>query len=691
VANEKQKAKKKTKDAERFKAGDTITAEPTLFDGEVPGSYSKDNPELQVGVIVKAWNKKGIVQVKWIDGSRSYQKTDDITIQKRKDVAAYLVSIMMVSGPKKEADPNDKALWPKDFFQAMIKPDWREWVAAVKKEIESWLVFNAYTEIPFQERKPGSSIVPLGELYTRKRDGSYKFRQYLMGNMLKQGKDFDETFSACISWDGIRWCAAIACATGKQIRGLDAVTGFLQAKEQFDLYAFIPSHGHYSNLSFEDLAAIRLKLLKLVEKEGEAGLKKFAAAHKRESRINPKTCYKLNSSIYGAPSANHEWEMLFQNAHVNKCGLTLSEVEPSLFVKMKVDESDNVVEWMICTIWTDDVRYFGTEEMLNEYEEELQKHIKVKLLGVPGEFVGVDFVQDLSLGTMELKAPKYWEAALAKLSKFFKNGVKERHNPLSIYDEKIMLEEEVSDEEMEDAINLPYREVCGIISYPASCTKLEMRYAVSICGKHRSRWGRKQFKILLKVFEYGYTTREMGLIYSKGLDKHGDNVLYCYADSAHSLPRSYGSTIAMMNCAALSLSAKKHTITAGSTMQDEAIEYGIATNKMVGFRNMSSEMGFQQDKATKIYQDNEACIQIMKNRGSLTKHSRHIDRRILSARNKIEDGETWPEYVFTKEMLADIGTKAFADSQFMYLRDRMNGYSMVKQHHPSYALPSYVT
>jgi hypothetical protein len=346
---------------------------------------------------------------------------------------------------------------------------------------------------------------------------------------------------------------------------------------------------------------------------------------------------------------------------------------------------------MIVTIWTDDVRYFGTEDMMNEYEEELQKHIKVKLLGVPGEFVGVDFIQNLSLGTMELKAPKYWEAALAKLGKFFGNGVKERHNPLSVYDEKTMLEEEVTDEEMKEAADLPYREVCGIVSYPASCTKLEMRYAVSICGRHRTRWGRKQFKILLKVFEYGYTTREIGLIYSKGLDKHGDNVLYCFADSAHSLPRSYGSTLAMMNCAALSLSAKRHTLTAGSTMQDEAIEYGIATNKVLGFRNMSSEMGFQQDKATKIYQDNEACIQIMKNRGSLAKHSRHFDRRILSARNKIEDGETWPEYVFTKEMLADIGTKAFADKQFMYLRDGMNGYSMVKRHHPSYELPSYVT
>ncbi len=89
------------------------------------------------------------------------------------------------------------------------------------------------------------------------------------------------------------------------------------------------------------------------------------------------------------------------------------------------------------------------------------------MLGVPGEFVGVDFIHDLERGTLKLKAPKYWEAALVKLSKFFPNGVKERYNQLSLYDEKFLLEEIVSDEDAAEAIDLPYREVCGIVSYPA--------------------------------------------------------------------------------------------------------------------------------------------------------------------------------------------------------------------------------
>jgi hypothetical protein len=345
---------------------------------------------------------------------------------------------------------------------------------------------------------------------------------------------------------------------------------------------------------------------------------------------------------------------------------------------------------MIANVWTDDVRYFGTDDVIRKYEMEIQKHVKVKLLGVPGEFVGTDFHQNLELGLCELKSPKYWEAALLKIGKYFSGGVKERHNPLSIYDEKIMLESEVTDEEWEEAKHLEFRELLGTVSYPASCVKLEMRYAISICGRHRTKWGVKQFNILKKVFEYGFTTRHLGIIYSKGLDQHGDNVTYCFADSGHSLPRSYGCTISMMNGAVTSLSAKRHTITASSTCHDELIEFSIAVNRMVGFRNVMCEMGLQQEDATPIYQDNKAAIQIAMNRGALSKRSRHIDRRILASRNKVEDGEVIPKYCMTARMLADIGTKALPDAQFAFLRDLINGYALVKQHHTLYPMPPYV-
>ncbi len=63
-----------------------------------------------------------------------------------------------------------------------------------------------------------------------------------------------------------------------------------------------------------------------------------------------------------------------------------------------------------------------------------------------------------------------------------------------------------------------------------------------------------------------------------------------------------------------------------SYCHDEIIEFLIAVSRMVGFRNIMSEMGLEQTEATTIYQDNEAAIQIALNRGALSKQSRHIDR-----------------------------------------------------------------
>ena len=115
---------------------------------------------------------------------------------------------------------------------------------------------------------PGASIVPLGKLYTRKKDPSYKFRQYLMEQLLKKAVDFRFRFSTTISWDGVRWFAAVASVYRKKVYGHDAITGYLQAPERFDFYAYCPSHELHSRLLYEQLAKFRKKLLDMVERDG---------------------------------------------------------------------------------------------------------------------------------------------------------------------------------------------------------------------------------------------------------------------------------------------------------------------------------------------------------------------------------------------------------------------------------------
>ena len=102
-------------------------------------------------------------------------------------------------------------------------------------------------------------MIPLGELFTIKRSGKYKFRQIAMGNLLKEGKDYGETFASTVSGDGLRWFCSLAVTSGKEVKGWDATTGYLQTAQRVPVYAYLPSHHGYSNLEYEELAKLRMK------------------------------------------------------------------------------------------------------------------------------------------------------------------------------------------------------------------------------------------------------------------------------------------------------------------------------------------------------------------------------------------------------------------------------------------------
>ncbi len=120
-----------------LKIGDIISVATQLFDGKEPGSYSKDNPKRQFGNVKRVWAGRKLAQIEWLDGSRNLVKYEDLRMAKVKVDAAFIVIIMMMESLKAPKDPLDKEGWPRDFFEAMVSLDWREWVLAIKKEIAS--------------------------------------------------------------------------------------------------------------------------------------------------------------------------------------------------------------------------------------------------------------------------------------------------------------------------------------------------------------------------------------------------------------------------------------------------------------------------------------------------------------------------------------------------------------------------
>ncbi len=91
---------------------------------------------------------------------------------------------------------------------------------------------------------------------------------------------------------------------------------------------------------------------------------------------------------------------------------------------------------------------------------------------------------------------------------------------------------EPTEGEIKAGEHLPYPNVLGVVQYPSNFTKMEMRYAMSVLSRHRTKWGLTHFKILLKSLEYGWSTRAMGVKYNANLDVKLRNVLIAYADSS---------------------------------------------------------------------------------------------------------------------------------------------------------------
>jgi hypothetical protein len=411
--------------------------------------------------------------------------------------------------------------------------------------------------------------------------------------------------------------------------------------------------------------------------EREGGLKavkEFARRMKRERRDKPKTVLQLNKSVYGIPDAGQSFSMFMQGLHIKHCSMVQSEMDPCVFYKIMENEEGVVVEYLLVISWVDDCRYFGTDELVKQYERDVERHCKCTLEGEAKEFVSIQINNNIERGFLELTQEEYWEKAVSRFKEFLPvDGPKERKVPLSPADERLLVEP--TEKEIKEAEHLPYPNLLGVCQYPSAYTRLEMRFAMSVLSRHRTKWSVIHFRILIKALEYGYSTRKMGLRYSANLTEEELNTLIGYADSGFTIPRSQGCRLVLMNNAAISLTSKRHTTTDDSTTAAELTECHLCACDIVGFRELNSEIGLKQMEPTIIYQDNQSAIKIAMNRGSLAKKSRAMEIRVFSVRNKIEDMKVVAIYVETSKMLADLGTKALDPKLFCALRDVLCGYA----------------
>jgi hypothetical protein len=232
--------------------------------------------------------------------------------------------------------------------------------------------------------------------------------------------------------------------------------------------------------------------------------------------------------------------------------------------------------------------------LVKDYEKIIAMNCECTFEGESKEFVSIEIYHQVEAKILEIKQVDYWVKAVERFREYFgKDGPKVRLVPLSVADEKLLVEP--TEAQIAEAQNLPYPSLLGVVQYPSCYTKLEMKYSMSILSRWRTKWGPDHFRILLKALEYGYASRDQGLRYNGNRGgKVEVNELESFGDSSLSIPRSQGSRSITLNRAAITMTSKRHTTTDDSTTAAELTEAHLLACEVEGFRALMNEVGLRQ-------------------------------------------------------------------------------------------------
>jgi len=133
------------------------------------------------------------------------------------------------------------------YHEAMAQPDRKEWVTAVKKELNDHETGNHWKVVELKDLPEGTKILPAVWAMRRKRridtQAAYKWKARLNIDGSKQlhGIHYWETYAPVVAWPVIRFFLTLSLLRGWETRQLDFVLAYTQADVETDLYMRIPT------------------------------------------------------------------------------------------------------------------------------------------------------------------------------------------------------------------------------------------------------------------------------------------------------------------------------------------------------------------------------------------------------------------------------------------------------------------
>lgn len=516
--------------------------------------------------------------------------------------------------------------------EALASPERDQWLAAIRKELASHRRNQTWRYIRKTHLKKGVPTIGTMFLLKTKRGAkgeelTKKARLVALGNAVRKGLYYLETFSPTPRWTTIRLMLATAVQLNLAIHQLDVDTAYLIPwLPKTEVYYLRPSKGFPLD----------------------------------ELPYGPDTYMELQKCIYGLRASGRHW-----NRHLHqtllKLGFKQSNADPCLYLRVSKERTFAAI-----IIYVDDILVTATDTDMVEIKDALKSNYPIKDAGPLSWFLGCSINYDRRKGMLSISQTEFAKNILSRAKMTSCNPVS-----VPITERLTIPEEPPSQDELQELKNIPYRSVVGALLYLAVCTRPDLAYTVNQLTRFLSAPRLVHWQAAKRALRYIQGTKTLGLHYQRS-DTTDFNLLgFSDADWAGDTDTRKSTTGFCFTLASATISWRVQTqrCVALSTAEAELIALTRTTQEAIWLIRLSNNLGFDHRPLT-IHEDNQAAIVLTKD-FKFSEKTKHMSTRYFYVREKIQDGTIKVIYVPTNDQLADIFTKPLIKLTFIKLRDRL--------------------
>ncbi len=466
------------------------------------------------------------------------------------------------------------------------------------------------------ERPEGVKPIPMKWVYKVKQDARgnverYKSRLVAKGFLQKQGVDFEKVYTPVSKHTTLRALLVIVTQQDLELHQLDVKTAFLNGELEEEIYMQQPQ-GY------------------------EQG--------------GPNTVCRLLRALYGLRQAPRAWHRCLKRV-LEDLEFVASSADAALF-RGTVD-SETV--WLL--VWVDDILVGAQgKERVAKVKAHLTAKFDVRDLGPATYFLGMELSHDREARSLKLTQKKLTGELI---SRYGLTDARARSVPQAV-GEKLRKEGEPL-----NTVRFPYSECVGSLLYLSVCTRPNIAQAVGALARYMATPTVEHWEAALGIVRYLVGTADYGLTFGGSNETF---VGYCDADYAGDLDsrRSTTGYVFLMFGGAVSWSSRLQPMVAVSTVEAEYLSAGQAVKEALWLRKLGANLILNLGHV-QIYCDNQGAIQLL-NHPIASQRSKHIDVIHHFARERVARKEINFVFCKTKDMKADILTKALAPSKFKKCR-----------------------